>query len=64
MFWKFQKIHERPFFKDKNKLEALSEMVKKIHDLKKAYVEKTHTGIRKYYPKHQWNGLSYLIILM
>ena len=36
MFWKFKKIHEQPFLKDKEKLEELPETVQKIHDLKKA----------------------------
>ena len=49
MFWKFQEIHEQLFLKDKEKLEALSETVQKIHDLKKASVRKIHA----YYPKHQ-----------
>ena len=52
MFWKFQKIHEQLFLKDKEKLEALPEMVQNIHDLKKASVGKIHSGIRRY-PKHQ-----------
>ena len=53
MFWKFHKIHEQLFFKDKERLEALSETVQKNHDLKKASVGKIHSGIRRYYPKHQ-----------
>ena len=36
MFWKFQKIHEQLFLKDKEKLKALSEAVQKMYDLKKA----------------------------
>ena len=35
-FWKFQKIHEQLLLKAVKKLEALSEMIRKIHDLKKA----------------------------
>ena len=53
MFWKFQKIHEQLFLKDKEKFEALSETVQKIYDLKKASVGKIHGGIRRYYPKYQ-----------
>ena len=35
-FWKFQKIHEQLLLKAVKKLEALSETIRKIHDLKKA----------------------------
>ena len=41
MFWKFQKIHEQLFLKDKEKFEALSETVQKVYDLKKASVGKS-----------------------
>ena len=51
MFWKFQKIHEQLLLKDIEKLEALSETVQKIHDLKKASVGKIHKGISRYYLK-------------
>ena len=53
MFWKFQKIHEQLLLKNIEKLEALSETVQKIYDLKKASVGKIHKGIRRYYLKHQ-----------
>ena len=47
-----------------NNPEALSETITKIHDIKKAFVKKFHRGIRRYYPKHRWSGLFYLITLM
>ena len=54
MFWKFQKIHEQPFLKDKERLqEAPSGTVQKIFDLKKESLGKIHSGIRRCYPKHQ-----------
>ena len=46
MFWKFQKIHEQLLFKDMEKLEALSEMVQKVYDLKKESLGKIHKGIQ------------------
>ena len=49
MFSKSQKILEQLLLEDKGKLEALSETVQKIHNLKEASVGKIH----RYYPKHQ-----------
>ena len=45
-------------------LDALSETVRKIHDLKKASAGKMHRAILSYCLKHQYNGLFYLIPLM
>ena len=52
-FGELQKIDEQLLLKEIEKLEALSEIVQKIYDLKKTSVAKIHRGICRYYQKHQ-----------
>ena len=46
-------------FPDISNLKALSETVRKIHDLKKAFLGKSYSGIHIYYPKHRYNDHIY-----